>query len=134
MGAGDVVLSLRDARALLADDKAIGVDAVTRRLERAVRRAERELTPTRWRTSRDYSRRDWPDRDGHCAAFAWGEPERGEGWKVYVNPPPGGWRDPALIASGPETGAEGRRLADRALSRWLKRRGVAWKPTGVPRG
>lgn len=115
---GDMTLSLRDARALL-ETSGKPAAATVRRLERAVRRAERELLPGRWAAHEFYGDtwlRSWPAPSTTVAAWV----DAG-GWDVRTP-------DFALVASGPSTGAAGRQLADRALRRWLRRRGVEWEP------
>lgn len=121
----NVVVSLRDARAIA---RYLGSECpdeapVLRRLSRAIARANRALVPGRWFDGSDYRglchRRLWRGTEDLAAVVRDSPEPHSEGWCAF---------DPAYnpIASGPETGAEGRRLADRALARWAKRQG--WRP------
>jgi hypothetical protein len=112
-----VSLTLREAREiadyLAATGPAGEIDPTVRRLARAIARANRALVPGRWRSHNASSWRSWPDRS--CAAMV---TDMG-GWCAYSDAG-------STLASGPETGAEGRRLADAALAKWAKRQG--WRP------
>ncbi len=124
MSGDAVTLSLKDARALLA---AVEDAPEWRRLDRAIRRAERALTPGRWRTVHRCGR-----ARGYRAVGIWWHAAFAYDCEDDIQPGATGWNaqavDGTLLGSGPETGAEGRRLADRALSRWLRRQGVTWTP------